>query len=111
MDSLELLIVYEKVAALTENMLNAARANDWELLAQLESDCSLQVRTLKEFETPVALTSPLRERKICLIKKILADDKAIRDLTEPWMQQLSKLMQSSNTTRMLSNSYGANQIG
>lgn len=111
MNSLELLTVYEKVASITEHMLDAARANDWALLEQLENDCSLQVRTLKEFEAETVLPLMLKEKKISLIKKILADDKAIRDLTEPWMQQLSKLMQSSNTTRMLSNSYGANQVG
>lgn len=111
MNSLDLLEVYEKVASITENMLNAARTNDWDLLEQLENECSVQVRTLKEFEDSSELSMPMRDRKICLIKKILADDKAIRDLTEPWMRQLSKLMQSSSTNLMLSKSYGANQIG
>ena len=111
MDSVELLIVYEKVASITEQMLGAARSNDWEMLEQLESDCSVHVRALKEHESPIELPLSLKERKICLIKKILADDRAIRDLTEPWMLQLTKFMHSTSPTRMLSNSYGANQVG
>lgn len=111
MNSFELITVYEKVAAITADMLNAALANDWDLLEKLEQNCSNEVNTLKLHEVSGDLPPDLKEKKINIIKKILADDRAIRDITEPWMQELSKLMQNSSTTRKLSNSYGANQIG
>lgn len=110
MNSLELLIVYEKVAQITADMLVAARANDWDLLSKLESDCSDHVGTLKKFEGPTELPSELKAKKITIIKQILADDRAIRDITEPWMQNLANLMKSSSTSRQLSQSYGANQM-
>ncbi len=111
MNSFELLNVYEKVAHITAEMLAAARANDWALLAKLEIDCSLQVGTLREFEGPSELPDDLKSKKISIIKQILADDRAIRDITEPWMENLSNLMKSSSTSRKLSQSYGANQMG
>lgn len=111
MNSFELLNVYEKVAHITTEMLDAARANDWELLAKLEGDCSKQVSTLREFEGPTELPGEMRARKISIIKQILADDRAIREITEPWMQNLANLIKSSGTSRKLSQSYGANQLG
>ncbi|MFZ6817465.1 flagellar protein FliT [Undibacterium sp. Ji22W] len=111
MNSFELINVYEKVAQITADMLLAARANDWELLSQLEDNCSGQISTLKEFEGPTELPIELKTKKIMIIKQILADDRAIRDITEPWMQNLANLMKSSSTSRKLSQSYGANQIG
>jgi len=111
MNSLEILEVYEKVSIITADMLQAARQEDSELLEKLESDCSAQVNTLRLHDTTTELPIELRQRKISIIKQILADDRAIRDLTEPWMQQLSKLMNSSKNSRQLSDSYGANQLG
>jgi flagellar protein FliT len=111
MNSFELLNVYEKVAHITAEMLEAARANDWESLAQLESNCSQHVSTLKEFEGSTSLPEDLKAKKISLIKQILADDRAIRDITEPWMHNLANLMKSTSTSRKLSQSYGANQMG
>lgn len=115
MNSVEVLSIYEKVATLTSEMRLAAQSRDWELLEKLESDCSVQVGVLKQHESSpeggLALPLELKQRKISIIKQILADDRAIRDITEPWMTELSKLMSSASTARKLSHSYGANQIG
>ncbi len=58
---------------------------------------------------PVPLTGESRVRKVQIIKKILADDREIRNLTEPWMAQLSRLINSTGTERKLSQAYGASQ--
>ncbi len=107
MNSMELISLYENVALITGNMLEAARSRNWELLEQLESDCSSHVQTIRESEIPVDLPTEMRDRKIRIIKKILADDKEIRDITEPWMAELSDMMKSSSTNRKLSSAYGA----
>lgn len=107
MNSLELISLYENVANITANMLEAAGSGDWELLARLESDCSAQVQSIREVDLPIELAPELREKKIVIIKKILADDKKIRDITEPWMLRLSNLMQNSSANRKLSQAYGA----
>lgn len=111
MNSFELITIYEKVDQLTSNMLIAAKSGDWEKLSQLEDDCSEQVSILKINEIPLELPVELKTKKINIIKNILSNDRAIRDITEPWMLELSNLMKNNFTSRKLSQSYGANQVG
>jgi flagellar protein FliT len=111
MDSQEVIALYETVADITDQMLAAARVGDWEKLAALETRCSSQVEMLKKSEEPRQPLSPLaRETKSRIIKKILDDDRQIRDITEPWMARLSAIMKSAGTTeRLLPKVYGTKQ--
>jgi flagellar protein FliT len=112
MDTQEILSIYETVADITDQMLAAARTGDWEQLAALESRCSSQVEILKQNDGPRQPLSPTaREQKTRIIKKILEDDRQIRDITEPWMAQLSAMMNSVGTERKLYKAYGAGQTG
>ena len=109
MDNQEIITLYETVADITDQMLAAARTGDWEQLAALESHCSSQVEILKNSDQQRQPLTPLaREKKTRIIKKILDDDRQIRDITEPWMAQLSAMMNSAGTERKLSQAYGAN---
>lgn len=110
MNTQEVISLYETVAGITTQMLDAARSGDWDRLVVLESHCSSHVQRLKNGEPPEPLTGAVRQRKVEIIRKILADDREIRNLTEPWMQQLSALMQSTGTERKLSHAYGAPQV-
>ncbi len=90
MTSNEVLSMYENIAGLTSKMAVAANAGDWNGLARLESECAQQSRAV---ETGVpALEGAPRLRKIDLLKQIMANDRAIRETTEPWMAQLSNVM-------------------
>jgi flagellar protein FliT len=111
MDSEEVLSLYESVAIITHQMLDAARTGDWELLVKLESRCSSHVQTLRNEEPRAPLTGPLRDRKVKIIHKILEDDREIRNITTPWMAQLSTMMNSTGTERKLAKAYGAGQSG
>ncbi len=111
MDSQEVISLYETVAGITTQMLAAARSGDWDQLVALESRCQNHVRRLKSGEAPVPLTGTIRRRKVEIIQKILADDREIRNLTEPWMQQLTALMRSTGTERKLRQAYGARPAG
>ncbi|MDE2430205.1 MAG: flagellar protein FliT [Burkholderiales bacterium] len=107
MNSLELISLYKNVATLTNDMLEAARNEDWDKLTQLETTCTSKVQCIRESEIPMDLPVEVRDEKIRIIKDILAKDREIRDLTEPWMAKLSDLMKNSNTSRKLSRAYGA----
>jgi flagellar protein FliT len=111
MNSEEILSLYETVAGISDQMLAAARARDWEQLVALESRCAGHVRVLKSGEPPMPLTGAVRERKVRIIKKILADDREIRAITEPWMGELSMLINSAGTERKLSKAYGTTHSG
>jgi flagellar protein FliT len=106
MNEQDVIEVYENVATITDQMLAAARRGDWDRLIVLENRCSDQVTILRNGEPP-QLSGELRERKVQIIHKILADDREIRNLTEPWMAHLSKLINSTGTERKLNQAYGA----
>ena len=107
----EVISLYETVADITDQMLAAARRADWDQLAALEARCSGHIETLKSDEPPAPLPGAVRERKVQIIQKILADDRAIRTITEPWMAQLSNMMNSASAERKLSQAYGSNHSG
>ena len=106
MNSQEVLSLYESVADITDKILAAARKRDWEEMVVLESRVASHVETLKIGEAPTALTGEKRLRKVQIIQKILADDRQIRDITEPWMADLARLMKSNQTERKLNMAYG-----
>lgn len=93
MTSTEVLSMYENIAGLTNQMVVAARSNDWDGLHKLEGKCASEARGVSSGTAP-ALNGAPRLRKIDLLKQILANDRAIRDITEPWMGQLSRVMQT-----------------
>ena len=105
MNSEEILALYEAVSQITDQMLVAARQGDWDRLIALEEHCTRHVQTLRDGEPPMPLTGASRERKVQIIHKILADDREIRDLAEPWMAQLAQMINSTRAERKLSNAY------
>lgn len=107
MNSEQVLTHYQAVSELTGQMLDAARSRNWEGLAVLESHCADHVQALKQNEAAVTLSDELRAVKVRIIHTILAHDRAIRDLTQPWMAELSILLGNNRTERKLSMVYGA----
>jgi flagellar protein FliT len=90
MTSNEVLAMYENIAALSSRMAVAAREGDWDGLARLETQCALQASAAKSGVPPLAGVE--RTRKIDLLKQIMANDRAVRDITEPWMGQLDRAL-------------------
>jgi flagellar protein FliT len=97
---------YEAVAALSCRMLMAARRALWNDLVDLQREYRHLVEALREADVGVKLDGAERLRKYALIRQILADDAAIRDLANPRMAHLSALF-AGRPTRVLKELYGA----
>jgi flagellar protein FliT len=95
------------MVAITDQMVQAASESDWDRLVLLEQQCAAHVRALKESEPPNALEGASRERKVSAIRKMLDDDRKIRDLTMPWMAKLSALINNTGAERRLARAYGS----
>lgn len=80
----EVLALYEGVSQLSRQMVDCARSQDWSMLAQLEQDCATRLIALKSGVT--LLSGEMRKRKVRLLQDILADDRAIRMITEPGLE-------------------------
>jgi flagellar protein FliT len=105
MTSDDIVETYETMAVITAEMLRAANDSDWDRLTELEQQCALHVRQLKESE-PQPLEGPQRVKKIDAIRRMLAADRQIRDLTTPWMARLSALINNTSTERRVARAYG-----
>jgi flagellar protein FliT len=106
MTSQEVVTVYEAMMGITEQMVQAAESGDWDLLVALEQQCAAYTKQLKDSEQPLALVGANRERKVAAIRQMLDDDRKIRDLTTPWMAQLSALISNSGNQRRVAHAYG-----
>ncbi len=107
MNHQEVLAVYAAMADLTEQMVQAAQRSDWDQLVLLEQRCAAHVQILREADNGQPMRGAERERKIELIRQMLNADRQIRDLTMPWMAQLSRLINSTGTERRVVNAYGS----
>lgn len=94
MTSNDVLSMYENIAGLTNQMVVAARSSDWDGLNTLENQCASAASVAMTGGVP-ALAGTSRMRKIDLLKQILANDREIRTITEPWMTQLASVMPAS----------------
>lgn len=106
MNGQEVVSVYEAMVGITDQMLAAASSNDWDRLVQLEHQCAACVRQLKDNGDGQPLAGQERVRKVDAIRKMMAADRKIRDLTQPWMANLSALMNNNQTERRLARAYG-----
>ncbi len=98
MNSNDVLSMYENIAGLTNQMVVAARSGDWERLSVLENQCASAASATLVGAVP-ALSGSTRARKFDLIKQIMANDRAIGNITEPWMAQLSRTMPAPRAHR------------
>ncbi|WP_321844061.1 flagellar protein FliT [Paraburkholderia bannensis] len=99
---------YEAIATVSGQMLSAARDAHWNELIGLQEEYRHLVDALKDADFGVRLTIAERSRKFELIRQILADDAAIRDLASPCMARLSALFHgTAHPARVLQEMYGA----
>lgn len=106
MNNTQVISNYESLSVLTGQMREAAMQGEWDQLIDLEQQCSRHVATMKPVDAVATLDESARQRKIQLIKKILADDAEIRNHTEVWMGQLQRIMQSNRQEQRLQQVYG-----
>jgi flagellar protein FliT len=98
---------YEAIAAVSGRMLAAARGEEWQALGGLQEEYLRLVDSLKEAGQDIALDESERGRKYALIRQILADDAAIRDLASPDVARLSALFETGRSTKVLKDLYQA----
>lgn len=102
----EVVNTYETMVGITERMLDAASASEWDRLAELEQECARHANRLKANEGGAPLAGQERLRKVDAIRRMLDADRKIRDLTTPWMAQLASMMKSTSTERRVVRAYG-----
>jgi flagellar protein FliT len=87
-DNQKTIEAYESLLFLTRKKLKAARAGDKHKILALENRYDSQIKSIKKTGGFAKLSGELRNKKLHLLNEILAIDKAIRDINDPWLKDL-----------------------
>lgn len=104
-DAAALLAKYQALSAVSERMLLAARAGDWDALAALQSDYAARadaVTGLALSAVPPQLAGELG----ALIRKLIAEETELRTLLGPQLAHLSGMLSDAGVQRKLADAYG-----
>jgi flagellar protein FliT len=89
---------YEAIAQASCAMLEAARADDWVEVARQEERCAALIAILKAAgERPESFSAADDQRRMHLLRQILADDALIRERAEPWLDPIVSLISTPRT--------------
>ena len=98
MSSSSVLSYYEAIEKASADMLDAARAGDWDQVVKLEGACVLLISQLKQAARDTPLGQDEARTKSRIMQRILVNDAEIRHLAEPWLQDLDELMAGKRKT-------------
>ena len=101
---------YQRMADASRRMLDAAREDDWERVCAVEKECAGLIAELSQMGDLAPTDSSLRQQKVALMKRVLADDAELRLLTQPWLRKLDALIRSPQTAALLGRAYGAGSL-
>jgi flagellar protein FliT len=96
---------YERLSSLTSKMREAAAQGKWDHLVDLVEQRKAHVAAIKVQDAALEIDEGTRSRKEALIRKIMDDDKVIRDQTNLWMKQLQRTIQSVRKEKLLLKAY------
>lgn len=99
--------IYEEMGLLSAQMVEAARANEWDELVELERGVAALRDTLVLAAAEDTLTPDLVLRKRYLIQRIIEDDAEVRRHTEPWMEHVRQFLGDGNRRRDVQRAYSA----
>ena len=87
-----LLSYYEAIEKASADMLDAARAGNWDHVVKLEGACALLISQLKHAASGDSLGPEQAQLKSRMMQRILINDAEIRQLAEPWLEDLDNML-------------------
>ena len=97
MDS-RLLDYYEAIERASADMLQAAKAGNWDEVVKLEGACVLLISQLKHAARQSPLDAEAAKAKSRIMQRILINDAEIRHLAEPWLNDLDGMLSGKQQT-------------
>jgi flagellar protein FliT len=108
---MDTLTLFATMKILSERMVAAAQANDWDRLAGLECEQAAIRAEIVRLEPDGRPSGELSEadqvRKASLITDMLENDREVRRHVEPWLASARKLLSGTVRDRAVRTVYGA----
>lgn len=95
---------YETMCTLSQQMLEAARKEEWDHLVSI-ADARIAIADYLQLADDVSWQGAAAVRKADVINAMLAADHEIKIRTEAWMNQLQGMLASINTEKKLNKAY------
>lgn len=92
-----LLSFYEAIERASADMLEAARAGNWDHVIKLEGACVLLISQLKNAARSNHLSAEENQLKSRIMKRVLVNDAEIRHLAEPWLEDIDDMLQGKRS--------------
>jgi flagellar protein FliT len=93
-----LLNYYQAIEKASQDMLEAARQGNWDQVLKLEGACVLLISQLKHIAAEQPLGGDEAQFKSRIMQRILVNDAEIRQLAEPWLEDLDALLAGRTPT-------------
>lgn len=87
-----LLNYYQAIETASQDMLEAARQGNWDQVLKLEGGCAVLISQLKQSAAAMPLGTDEVQLKSRIMQRILVNDAKIRQLGEPWLDDLDELL-------------------
>lgn len=87
-----LLNYYEAIERASEDMLEAARVGNWDHVVKLEGACAVLIAQLRSNAAEKQLGADEAQLKSRIMQRILVNDAEIRQLAEPWLEDLDSIL-------------------
>ena len=88
----DLIDCYRAIERVSTQMLDSAKAGSWDQLVKHEDTCSVLISNLRRMGEEHQLTDEQRLEKRQIMQRILSNDAQVRNLVEPWLDQLDQIM-------------------
>lgn len=93
-----LLSYYEAIEKASADMLEAARAGNWNHVIKLEGACVLLISQLKNAARGNSLSAEEDQLKSRILHRVLVNDAEVRHLAEPWLEEIDQMLQGRPKT-------------
>jgi len=104
-DSRQYLACHQEILRLACQMHRAALQSDWDLLTELQAPYIREVERLKGDKANVQLSASEREYRYEMLKAILSEDAAIRNLLMPAFERVSAMLINGRRRQGLARAY------
>jgi flagellar protein FliT len=94
----QLLSYYEAIEQASSEMVAAARSGNWDHVVKLEGACAVLISQLKHAASQQPLAPDEAQLKSRIMRRILVNDAEIRQLAEPWLDDLNNILAGKTTT-------------
>lgn len=91
---------YRAIENTSALMLAAAHSDDWDEVVRLEGACAVLIEQLRERSNGMVLSTEERAEKHRIMMTILRHDAQIRNLAEPWLDDLGQMFHIQNPVRV-----------